>query len=47
MREESQHSLYKLSSEVLLVTKQPTTIIPKAINPPLPLLICKEGTQKK
>lgn len=46
-REESQHSLYKLSSQVFLVSNQPAHLIPTAINMPLPLLICTGMDSKK
>lgn len=36
-REESQHSLSKLSSQVPLVAKQPATLVPEAISS---LLLC-------
>lgn len=46
-REESQRSLRKLSSQVFLVTSQPATLIPTAINLRLPLLICMGTISKK
>lgn len=46
-REESQHSLCKLSSQVFLVTSQPATLIPMAINLRLPLLICMGMNSEK